>query len=750
MQLATTDGPAANSSRIRGLPKRKGAGPAAEVSRQGRLLLCASSPAQAAPGAPAPSTSGFGFGAPPAAAASSSSTPFAFGASNGAGSSGFSFGAKPAAPPAAPAAAAAATPPPAFGGFSFGKPAAPAAEPPKAAAAPPPAFGGFSFGKPPAAAPAPVAAAPVAPPTAQFTFGKKPAETTPIAPVKEAEPAPASAAPPKPFGGFSFGGSKAAAPAAAAPAPAPVVATPSLSSLPAARVPSSGNPKSPIAPAAPAFRSSSGPGPSQATPPDEGEVSYYTSLRGLNNAFLSFVSHELNSNEFLNLTKALPGLLSQYEAHLEAAAAKAGWSPKADSEKTNGAAATPAVPAPAPAKPPAAPFSFGQPAASSTAPAAPAAAKPFSFGAPAATEAPKKASSAANQLAADILAEDDAASKAKEPEAPPAVSTPAKSGSLFSFAPSAPLAPTTPGSKTFTPSALTTSAGEPPAKLGKFGPDGTNPQLSFGGAKATPASTTATSPPAKGGFSFGSPAGASAGFSFGASGSGSTPAAGTKSPPKAAAFSFGSSAGAGGSSAFSFGSSSPAPAPAGGAKPFAFSQTLSTPAATPFSFGGASSSTPASSSPATPVPATAAEPIEVTKNLADTVGEGEEGEDTVAEQRGKLHKLEDGKYVVVGLGQFKLKSNKATGKRRLLMRADGSGSVILVSARRSSVSINLTRAQNMAVGKSFDATAEGNNVKFLGFDLAGSMKPFLLRVKTADAAATVAAAIKKEVEALKA
>ncbi|KAL1413630.1 hypothetical protein Q8F55_001408 [Vanrija albida] len=703
---------------IRGLPKRKGA-----------------APAEAAPGAPAPPASGFSFGASSAPSASSSSSPFSFGTSNGgAGGSGFSFGAKPPAPAAPPAAAA---PAPAFGGFSFSKPATPAAEPPKAAAAaPPPAFGGFSFGKAPAAAPAPVAAAPAAPSAPSFTFGKKPAEVAPIAPTKEAEPAPTAAAPPKPFGGFSFGGS---AVQPAAPAPAQSAPATSFSTLPTVRPTSSGNPKSPIAPAAPAFRSSSGPGPSQATPPDEGEVAYYTALRGLNNAFLSFVSHELNSNEFLNLTKALPGLLSQYEAHLNAAASKAGWKPKADAEKTNGAvAAAPAVPAPASAPPAAGGFSFGQSTAPSSAPVAAAAKPAFSFGGPTATEAPKKTSSAANQLAADILAEDEAARKPKEPEAPAAAPpTPSKAGALFSFAPSAPLAPTTPGSKTFAPSASTTSAGEPPAKLGKFGPDGTNPQLSFGGAKATPSSTAATSPPTKGGFSFGSPAGASAGFSFGgSSSSSSTPAAVTKSPPKAAAFSFGSNATAGGSSAFSFGGSgSAAPAPAGGAKPFAFTQTLSTPAAAPFSFGGASSSSSAPTPGAdTAVPATAAEPIEVTKNLAQAVGEGEEDEDTVAEVRGKLSKLEDGKWAVVGLGQFKLKRNKTTDKRRLLMRADGGGSVIL----------------NMAVGESLDPKADGNNIRFLGFDVAGSMKPFVLRVKTADAAATLVAAIKKEVEALKA
>jgi nucleoporin NUP2 len=61
-------------------------------------------------------------------------------------------------------------------------------------------------------------------------------------------------------------------------------------------------------------------------------------------------------------------------------------------------------------------------------------------------------------------------------------------------------------------------------------------------------------------------------------------------------------------------------------------------------------------------------------------GEGEEDEDTVLEQRGKLYRLQNGKYEVVGLGVFKVKRSKEGGKRRLLLRRDGSGHVILVSS----------------------------------------------------------------------
>jgi len=70
-------------------------------------------------------------------------------------------------------------------------------------------------------------------------------------------------------------------------------------------------------------------------------------------------------------------------------------------------------------------------------------------------------------------------------------------------------------------------------------------------------------------------------------------------------------------------------------------------------------------------------------NLADQAGAGEEDEETVIEQRGKLFLFENGSNAVKGLGQFKLKRAKESEggkrKRRLLMRVAGNGNVILVS-----------------------------------------------------------------------
>jgi nucleoporin NUP2 len=66
-------------------------------------------------------------------------------------------------------------------------------------------------------------------------------------------------------------------------------------------------------------------------------------------------------------------------------------------------------------------------------------------------------------------------------------------------------------------------------------------------------------------------------------------------------------------------------------------------------------------------------------NLAASGGKGEENEDTVFEQRAKLSRLVDGAWKAEGLGVFRMKKAKENGKRRLLMRTDPGGNVILVS-----------------------------------------------------------------------
>lgn len=506
--------------------------------------------------------------------------------------------------------------------------------------------------------------------------------------------------------------------------------------------------------------------PSLANPPPEGEVSYYTSIRGLNTSILAFLTTTLENDAFTNLGEVLPGLVEQYNKHLKDASDKAGWKPassstsstvpqKAEEPKKTGFSMP--VPPATGFSMPAAPsggFAFGgqstatkaQPAStgkgftpSLPASGASASASPFSFGAKPA-ETPKKPSAAVTKMVEDVLAEkpeeeapEEKKSEEKKNETPAkafsfsfggASSTPQstekKSGAgLFSFAPSGPLHPSTPDSKSFSPSTniQNASSSTPPAKLGKFGPGGSAPQLSFGGATATgtPSSTPGAT---KAGFNFGAPSSGGAGFSIGSgvpfpSESKVTPG-GDKPAPAASPFSFSTPASTEkkddkSAPSFSFGSTSiPAaskPASTGfsfgsaAAPTSSFSFGVKAPAST-FSFGAKTDTTstftpsfgqtPASTS--TPAPASITESSteaaseetaegsgEPSVNLAEEGGAGEEGEDTLFQVRTKLHKLDNGKYVSVGLGQLKLKQNKETGKRRLLLRTDGNGNVVLVS-----------------------------------------------------------------------
>lgn len=672
--------------------------------------------------APVPS-----FGAPPAAP---SSLPFASASSSSAAPAaatsafgGFSFGKTPAAPVAAPAAGSGFSSLSSVGTKAAATPAAPAATP----AAPKAAFGGFSFGS--------FSAQPVAPKAAvagpDWVCGtcmlNNPATATEKCSICEADrpgatpaasSAPKATLPTPPAGGFAFGAPKATLPnppaggfafgapkppvtggfsaAATAPTTGPSIASTSNVRLPA-----------PAAPVASASRSSSGPGPSQATPPDEGEVAYYTSLRGLNASFLSLLSQSLNANEFLDLTTVLPAVLAQYTDHLRDAANKAGWQPPkaVEAPKTNGNAApapapTPAAAAPTPVSasasapaPPFGGFTFGN-ASTSTAPKTAVTAPAFT---PAAA-APKR--NIVNDIVGEVLDKQDAPpAKAPEPAAKPIVATPAKTSSLFAFAPSGPLHATTPESKTFSPSAATTSPASTPAQLGKFGPGGSTPQLGFGTASKSFASLSGS------GFALGH---SSSSFSFGPSSSTAavTSQAAPKAPfsftapPEAAestsktGLAFGAPTAPAAKSAFTFGATVPPATDKLAAKPTTWpGSEFGAPAPPPtfasfephVSASGATSGVVSAFTSGTATPAedvrAANEYEEYTqsKNLAEGSGAGEEDEETVAEQRGRLHELVDGAFKVVGLGQFKLKRAKEGAKRRLLMRADGSGTVVLVS-----------------------------------------------------------------------
>ncbi|WRT66248.1 uncharacterized protein IL334_003201 [Kwoniella shivajii] len=736
---------------IRGMPKRKG------------LESAAPSPAPSAAAsndAPATSSpfSGFSFGGNPAP----STTPFVFG------------GASSSTPVPAPTPAVSNP----FTSFSFNKPATPASTPAAETSKPPaPAFG---FGAKPStpAAPASVPAAVSSKPFANFSFSSTPTAPAPAASASSTTPAPA-----KSFGfgtssttsSFTSSNTSTQPPAPAKSAP---ISTPAVNAAPV------GSPATTTTPP------TSGPSPSQSTPPPEGEVSYYTSLRGLNTSILSFLTSTLESDPFTNLAIVLPDLVKQYETHVDDEAKKAGWRPegKISTATTNGESSKGANGTTSTFKMPAAPSAggFALPKAPSANPSAPTPSfggftpsstpstttSGFTFGGakpsttPTATsvkpETPKKPSAEVTKIVEDVISgkSDEKMEESKSDAPKPftfgsntSISTPEsskKGNTLFSFAPTGPLHPPTPESKTFSPS--TTIENATPAKLGKFGPGGSQPQLAFGGAKSSPGQATSGTPAANKPFSFG----------FGA-GSASTSTAPPPASSNGAAFGFGSSSSTNppstaAPSTFSFGSGSSTAAQSNNSNPFAFggSSSSTSTTTTSFSFGAkpaAPAATPASNpfsfTPQTPKAVEEAsgeadgnadstpENAEPTKNLAETIGAGEENEDTVSEQRGKLHRLEGGEFKLEGLGQFKLKRSKNSDggktKRRLLMRTDGNGNVIL----------------NMTVNSSFNPTVEGSHVKFLGFDSDGKPVPYALRVKNAEVAKKLQEELQKEVNTIK-
>lgn len=103
----------------------------------------------------------------------------------------------------------------------------------------------------------------------------------------------------------------------------------------------------------------------------------------------------------------------------------------------------------------------------------------------------------------------------------------------------------------------------------------------------------------------------------------------------------------------------------------------------------------------------------------------------MTEARAKLYRFADGAQKLEGLGMFKVKkSTKGDGKKRLLMRTDGGGNVIL----------------NMSLSSDINLSQEGAQVKFVGFDKDGKAAAYTLRVKNAESASALAVVIKKELE----
>lgn len=296
--------------------------------------------------------------------------------------------------------------------------------------------------------------------------------------------------------------------------------------------------------------------------------------------------------------------------------------------------------------------------------------------------------------------------------------------------------------------------------------------IKFGTSSTTTTTTTSTTDSApKPAFSFGGAAPAPAAdkkpmFSFGASAP--VAAAATGDSAKPAPFKFGSTTPATGAGLFGASTDSPA------SKPFSFgASTASTDKSTenaapkPFSFGAApaaaapgsaapptgfkfsfggdnkaapsgpslfgaptsitptatglfGSSAPASQSVAAPASADADADGETPADPqgADLTGKGpgEENEESMYEKKSRVYEIKDGKPEVLGLGILRVLTHNDTKKTRVLVRAEGSGRVII----------------NVLLRDKLKYTAAGNQVKIMDFKADGTPTTYLVRVKTAD------------------
>ncbi|KAK9325848.1 hypothetical protein V1517DRAFT_312785 [Lipomyces orientalis] len=200
-----------------------------------------------------------------------------------------------------------------------------------------------------------------------------------------------------------------------------------------------------------------------------------------------------------------------------------------------------------------------------------------------------------------------------------------------------------------------------------------------------------------------------------------------------------SNGGASGNSGFSFGGASTVKPAVG----FSFGSATSAPSSSANKSGIAASlaskeDTPADSSggEATGVEDGDAAPPEKQINLSNDKGPGEEEEDVVLEGRTKVFQfktaaertaevttnqkkddkstdIKDG-FVTIGLGPYRVLTHQKTNKTRILVRADGSGRVVL----------------NVGLRKNVDYSATDTSVRILDFVEGGKGVTYLLKVKT--------------------
>lgn len=104
--------------------------------------------------------------------------------------------------------------------------------------------------------------------------------------------------------------------------------------------------------------------------------------------------------------------------------------------------------------------------------------------------------------------------------------------------------------------------------------------------------------------------------------------------------------------------------------------------------------------------------------IAFQSGEGEEDEETIMEQRVKVHQFDKEKgWIDLGIAIFKIKSNKIVGKReRILCRAEGSAKVLI----NSLITSTITAYED-----------EKRDLHLMVFDEKGITTKYLIRIKQA-------------------
>ncbi|PPR07701.1 hypothetical protein CVT26_003724 [Gymnopilus dilepis] len=464
----------------------------------------------------------------------------------------------------------------------------------------------------------------------------------------------------------------------------------------AASLSSSGNPFGLSSAAAPTPSSSKAP----MTNGSSGSATqkYYMDLRGLNVSFLSAASKKVEEDPFFDLAQ-LHEQYKSFRTKIQEDFDKAGMNNSSTQMETafTAAAQPPKVSAPAP------PTSF------------------VGFGAFKAPQSSAPSTGDAKASPFDFKSSTSSSSNAPNPFAPTNDSKPSNSPFGSSAFPSAPSASTSSPFSLGDSSKPTTSPSANP--FGGFGTTTPSTGFTFG---ASPQPTSTAPKPL-----FGS---SSTPLSFGSTSS--TPSSSNifgkpeNKDTSAQQSPFGKAA-IKSPVHFTFGSSpSPAPTDSGSAKP----HTEGTDGA--FGDKAPEDENSERATPAEGDGGAEAQPALFATNPHDEEGEGEENEETVHSIRSKVLRFDNNKWVSYGIGLLKVKKDKDSEARRLLMRNSSTGNVVLNF--RLYAGLKLTQD-----------TDQPNTLKFIGHE-GGVSQPYSVKVKTKENAAELKSILEREIAFVKA